>query len=273
MNMPLGNKVAVVTGAAQGLGLAIARRLAQDGASVLLCDLQEEKVRGVADALIRDGLQAESAPLDVTDAPAVTAVFEETFRNRGRLDILVNSAGLGQKVTPTVELADEEWQRILEVNLTGTFYCCRAAGRFMQRQESGSMVNLASINAHSPAALVAAYNAAKAGVASLTRTLAVELAAYGVRVNAVSPGPVYTDFNRKTMAQRSRTLGISRDEMVERVRRSIPLGRWGEPQDIASMVAFLCGSEASWITGQVFQVTGGLQGVSATPPRTPRTKE
>jgi NAD(P)-dependent dehydrogenase (short-subunit alcohol dehydrogenase family) len=273
MNMPLGNKVAVVTGAAQGLGLAIARRLAQDGASVLLCDLQEEKVRGVAAALMRDGLQAESAPLDVTDAPAVTAVFEETFRHRGRLDILVNSAGLGQKVTPTVELADEEWQRILEVNLTGTFYCCRAAGRLMRRRESGSMVNLASINAHSPAALVAAYNAAKAGVASLTRTLAIELAAYGVRVNAVSPGPVYTDFNRRTMAQRSRTLGISRDEMVERVRRSIPLGRWGEPQDIASMVAFLCGSEASWITGQVFQVTGGLQGVSATPPRTPRTKE
>ncbi len=192
--MPLGNKVAVVTGAAQGLGLAIARRLAQDGASVLLCDLQEEKVRRVAAALMRDGLQAESAPLDVTDAPAVTAVFEETFRHRGRLDILVNSAGLGQKVTPTVELADEEWHRILEVNLTGTFYCCRAAGRLMRRRESGSMVNLASINAHSPAALVAAYNAAKAGVASLTRTLAIELAAYGVRVNAVSPGPVYTDF-------------------------------------------------------------------------------
>ena len=270
--MPLENRVAVVTGAAQGLGLAIARRLARDGASVLLCDLQEEKVRGVAAAMAGDGLQAESVPLDVTDGPAVTAVFEETFRNRGRLDILVNSAGLGQKVTPTVELDGEEWRRILEVNLTGTFLCCRAAGRFMRRHESGSMVNLASINAHSPAALVAAYNAAKAGVASLTRTLAVELAAYGVRVNAVSPGPVYTDFNRRTMAQRSRTLGISRDEMVERVRQAIPLGRWGEPRDIASMVAYLCGSEASWITGQVFQVNGGLQGVSAAPPRTPRSE-
>ncbi|MCY3776979.1 MAG: SDR family NAD(P)-dependent oxidoreductase, partial [Candidatus Aminicenantes bacterium] len=121
MSMPLENKVAVVTGAAQGLGLAIAWRLAQDGASVLLCDLQEEKVRGVADALVRDGFQAESSPLDVTDSPAVTAVFKETFRSRGRLDMLVNSAGLGQKVTPTVELDDEEWRRILEVNLTGTF--------------------------------------------------------------------------------------------------------------------------------------------------------
>ena len=272
MSMPLENKVAVVTGAAQGLGWAIARRLAQEGASVLLCDLQEEKVRGVAADFRRDGLRADLAALDVTDAPAVTHVFEETFRNRGRLDILVNSAGLGQKVTPTVELDDEEWRRILEVNLTGTFYCCRAAGQVMRRQESGSMVNLASINSHCPAALVAAYNAAKAGVASLTRTLAIELAAYGVRVNAVSPGPVYTDFNRRTMAQRSRTLGISREEMVERVRQSIPLGRWGEPHDIASMVAYLCGSDASWITGQVFQVNGGLQGVSATPPKTPRSE-
>ena len=121
MTMPLENKVAVVTGAAQGLGLAIARRLALDGASVRLCDLQEEKVRGVADALARDGFQAEAAPLDVTDSPAVAAVFEETLRSRGRLDILVNSAGLGQRVTPTVELDDAEWRRILEVNLTGTF--------------------------------------------------------------------------------------------------------------------------------------------------------
>ena len=271
--MPLGNKVAVVTGGPpQGLGMAIARRLAQDGASVLLCDLQEEKVRGVAAGFAREGLQAEPATLDVTDAAAVTAVLEETFRDRGKLDILVNSAGLGQEVTPTVELDDEEWRRVLEVNLTGTFLCCRAAGRIMRRQESGSMVNLASINAHSPAALVAAYNAAKAGVASLTRTLAIELAAYGVRVNAVSPGPVYTDFNRKIMAQRSRTLGISRDEMVERVRQAIPLGRWGEPHDISSMAAYLCGPEASWITGQVFQVNGGLQGVSAAPPRTPRSE-
>jgi 3-oxoacyl-[acyl-carrier protein] reductase len=263
-----GNRAAVVTGAAQGLGLAIARRLAQDGTTVLLCDLQEDKVREAADSLAKQGLRAEPAPLDVTDAASVAAVFEETHQKRGRLDILVNSAGLGQLVTPAMELEDSEWRRILEVNLTGTFFCCRAAGRLMQQQESGSMVNLASINAHSPVALGAAYNAAKAGVASLTRTLAIELAAYGVRVNAVSPGPVYTDFNRKIMAQRSRTLGIGRDEMVEKVRQSIPLGRWGEPQDIASMVAYLCGPEASWITGQVFQVNGGMQGVSATPPRT-----
>ena len=137
----------------------------------------------------------------------------------------------------------------------------------MERQESGSIENLASINGQNPAALVAAYNVAKAGVISLTRTLAVELAAYGVRVNAVSPGPVYTDFNRSNMLQRSRSLDISEEEMIERVRAAVPLGRWGEPTDIASAGAFLCSPDAAWITGEILRVSGGMEGVSAAPPK------
>ena len=137
----------------------------------------------------------------------------------------------------------------------------------MERQESGSIVNLASINGQNPAALVAAYNVAKAGVISLTRTLAVELAAYGARGNAVSPGPVYTDFNRSNMLQRSRSLDISEEEMIERVRAAVPLGRWGEPTDIASAVAFLCSPDAAWITGEILRVSGGMEGVSAAPPK------
>ena len=137
----------------------------------------------------------------------------------------------------------------------------------MERQESGSIVNVASVNGQNPAALVAAYNVAKAGVISLTRTLALELAAYGVRVNAVSPGPVYTEFNKKVMAQRCQSLDISEDEMVERVRNAIPLGRWGEPHDIARAVAFLASPAAGWMTGEVLRVSGGLEGVSAAPPR------
>jgi 3-oxoacyl-[acyl-carrier protein] reductase len=179
----------------------------------------------------------------------------------------VNSAGVGQNVAPVVELSDEEWQRVLGVTLTGTFYCCRAAARLMERQGSGAIVNIASINGQNPAALVAAYNAAKAGVISLTRTLALELAAYRVRVNAVSPGPVYTEFNRTVMAQRSRTLNLTEGQMVERVRASIPLGRWGEASDIADAVAFLCSREAAWITGEVLRVSGGLEGVAAAPPK------
>ena len=114
---------------------------------------------------------------------------------------------------------------------------------------------------------MAAYNVAKAGILSLTQTLAIEMAAYGVRVNAVCPGPVYTDFNRSNMAQRCETLGISEDEMIERIRGAVPLGRWGEPFDIARGVAFLCSPAAGWITGEVLRVSGGLVGVSATPPK------
>ncbi len=141
----------------------------------------------------------------------------------------------------------------------------------MERQESGCIVNIASINGQNPAALVAAYNVAKAGVIMLTRTLALELAAYGVRVNAVSPGPVYTEFNKTVMDQRRRSLNITEEEMIERIRKAVPLGRWGEPSDIAQGVAFLCGPASSWMTGEILRVSGGLEGVAAAPPK--RSKE
>jgi len=264
---PLDGFVAVVTGAAQGLGLAIAERLANEGAGVILADLQFEKAEAEALQLRQKGLDATAAELDVSDIAAVEGFFEGLGAKGKGVDILVNSAGVGQQVRPVVELSQEEWDRVLRVTLTGTFLCCRSAGAIMERQESGSIVNLASINGQNPAALVAAYNVAKAGVISLTRTLAVELAAYGVRVNAVSPGPVYTDFNRSNMLQRSRSLDISEEEMIERVRAAVPLGRWGEPTDIASAVAFLCSPDAAWITGEILRVSGGMEGVSAAPPK------
>lgn len=263
----LNGLVAVVTGAAQGLGLEIASQLAHNGATVIIADVQLEKARATAGQLRANSLKVQAAYLDITDSIGVTAFFEQAAGEHGRLDILVNNAGVGQNVTPIVELSDQEWARVLNVTLTGTFYCCRAAGAIMERQESGSIVNIASVNGQNPAALVAAYNVAKAGVISLTRTMALELAAYDVRVNSVSPGPVYTEFNRKGMAQRCQTLNITEDEMIERVRGAIPLGRWGEPVDIAQGVVFLCSPAASWITGEVLRVSGGLEGVSATPPK------
>ncbi len=263
----LDDQVAAVTGAAQGLGLAIATTLAQRGATVILADVQQPKAVAAADALAREGLTAQAVELNVADSASVTRCFQQIAVIRGRLDILVNNAGVGQTVTPIVELTDEEWQRVLGITLTGTFYCCREAGRIMERQGSGSIVNIASINGQNPAALVAAYNVAKAGVISLTRTLALELAAYGVRVNAVSPGPVYTEFNKTVMAQRCRSLNLTEEQMIERIRTAIPLGRWGEAADIADAVAFLCSREASWITGEVLRVSGGLEGVSAAPPK------
>ena len=268
---PLDGQIAVVTGGAQGLGLGITRQLASDGANVVIADRQEDKAREEAAKLQGEGLTVRAVALDITDSVAVTSFFAELVAEEKRVDILINNAGTGQQVAPIVELEDAEWHRVLDVTLTGAFYCCRAAGRIMEEQEAGCIVNISSINGQNPAALVAAYNVAKTGIISLTRTLALELAAYGVRVNAVCPGPVYTEFNQRNMAQRRVTLGISEEEMIERIRAAIPLGRWGEPEDIAQGVAFLCSPAASWITGEVLRVSGGMEGVSATPPKRPRS--
>ena len=264
--MDLEGLVAVVTGAAQGLGFGIARELARRGAQVIVADIQLGKAEEACEQMRADRLAAHAAQLDITASAAVNGFFA----GLDRLDILVNNAGTGQKVTPISELPDSEWHRVMDVTLTGAFYCCRAAAGIMERQESGAIVNISSINGQNPAALVAAYNVAKAGIISLTRTLALELAAYGVRVNAVCPGPVYTDFNKRNMAQRCESLGIGEDEMIERIRGAIPLGRWGEPEDIARGVAFLCSPEAGWMTGEVMRVSGGMEGVSATPPKRPK---
>ena len=270
MKGTLNESVAVVTGAAQGLGLGIASELAQDGATVFITDIQIEKAEGAARVLREKGLDVHARYLDVTESDAVTELMNTVAQEYGRLDILVSNAGVSQRVMPTTELSDQDWHRVIDVILHGTFYCCRAAGAIMERQESGSIVNVASINGQNPAALVAAYNVAKAGVIMLSRSLAIDLAAYGVRVNAVCPGPVYTEFNRAVMAQRSKILNISEEQMVENIRRAVPLGRWGEPEDIAHMVAFLCSPAASWITGEAFTVSGGMAGISAAPPKRPR---
>ena len=263
----LSGRIAVVTGAAQGLGLAMARELARGGATVVLADVQAEKASESAEGLVREGLLARAVALDVTDSALVNDVLAAIVTENGRLDILVNNAGVGQKLDRISELPDHEWDRVLAATLTGSFYCGRAAAAIMERQESGAIVNISSINGQNPAALAGAYNVAKAGVITLTRTMSLELAAYGVRVNAVCPGPVYTDFNRSVMRQRSESLGIAEDEMIERVRSAVPLGRWGEPEDIARMVAWLASPAADWMTGEVIRVSGGLEGVSAAPPR------
>ena len=263
----LDGKTAVVTGAAQGLGLSMAEELAGEGADAIIADLQLEKAEAAAASLREKGLSVSAMALDVTDSAAVTSCFQDLVADGQTVDILVNNAGAGQKVGPISELADAEWHRVIDVTLHGAFYCARAAAAIMEEQESGCIVNISSINGQAPAALVAAYNVAKAGIISLTETLALELAAYGVRVNAVCPGPVYTDFNKSNMAQRCQTLNITEEEMIERIRNAIPLGRWGEPFDIARGVAFLCSPAAAWITGEVLRVSGGLVGVQATPPK------
>jgi 3-oxoacyl-[acyl-carrier protein] reductase len=264
----LAGKQAVVTGGGRGLGLAIARKLAAEGAHVLLGDVDAEGLREGLATLRGEGLQADARELDVASAASVEAFFAQV----SSLDILVNNAGVQQRVCALADLSDEEWRRVLDINLSGVFYCSRAAIRLMQRRESGVIVNLSSVNGLSPAALVSSYNASKAAVISLTKTLAIELAAYNIRVNAVCPGPILTQMNEQVMADRANSLQLTRDQMIERVRQSIPLGRWGQPEDIANMVAFLVSPAAAWVTGEIIKVSGGLEGVSAMPPRKARAE-
>jgi NAD(P)-dependent dehydrogenase (short-subunit alcohol dehydrogenase family) len=264
----LAGAVAVVTGGAQGIGLAVVAELAAQGAVVTAVDIQGEKVAAVADELRAQGALVKGIQLDVADSQAIEATFTEIATAAGRLDILVNSAGIAQWPAAAVELDLDTWEQVLDVNLTGTFRCCRAAARLMQGVGRGSIVNISSINGQTPAPLVAAYNASKAAVLSLTKTLAIELAANGIRVNAVCPGPIHTELNRPIVAARAEALGISEEEMVERIRQAIPLGRWGEPNDVAAAVAFLCSSDASWITGEILTVSGGLDAVPAARPGT-----
>jgi NAD(P)-dependent dehydrogenase (short-subunit alcohol dehydrogenase family) len=261
----LQNKTAVVTGGSRGIGLGICEVLASEGCRLVIADINQDRMQEAVTRLSGRGHQCEAIRVDVTDEESVVA-FQKELRANYQVDILVNSAGVAPNIVPAIKLSSSEWSRVLGVNLFGVFLCCREIGSMMARQGHGSIINIASLNAVSPAALSAAYNVAKAGVVSLTQSLAVELAPCGVRVNAISPGPIETEFHDVVMPQRAATLGVTKDEMVERVRKSIPLGRWGRPRDVAQAALFLASSEQSdWITGQNLIVSGGLSGVAASP--------
>lgn len=259
-------QVGVVTGAAQGIGRAVAEELSAGGMLVVGADVQAERLQAVAAELSASGRRMEAAPLDVTDSAAVDALFAAVAERHGRLDALVTAAGVAQAHAPITELDDQAWSRVLDVNLTGVFRCCRAAGAIMRRARAGSIVNIASINGLRAAPLLAAYNATKAAVASLTETAAIDLANDNVRVNAVAPGPIRTELNQAMMARRASLLGVPQAQLEERIAAAVPLGRWGEPRDVAAAVAFLCSPAAAWITGEVLRVSGGLDALPAPVP-------
>jgi NAD(P)-dependent dehydrogenase (short-subunit alcohol dehydrogenase family) len=264
----LQDRVAVVTGGAQGIGFGVCEALAGAGCRVVIADIRKDRMQAAAARLAQLDCRCETVETDVTSEESVRGMIRYVQAHSDRLDILVNSAGIPPNVVSTIRLSTAEWQRVLDVNLLGVFLCCREVGTYMvEKDAGGKIVNIASLNAVSPAALCAAYNVAKAGVVSLTQTLAVELAPFGINVNSVSPGPTVTEFHDTVMPQRAATLGISRDQMIERVRAAIPLGRWGQPSDIGAAVLFLASDQSSWITGQNIVVSGGLAGVAASPPK------
>jgi NAD(P)-dependent dehydrogenase (short-subunit alcohol dehydrogenase family) len=239
-------KVALVTGAARGIGLAVAKRFLAENWRVALLDIEAELLDGAVAALANpDHTLALSC--DVSDAAAVTAAFGALSRRFGRLDALVNNAGVAV-FAPLLDTSDQDWNRVLAVNLTGPFLCTKAAAPLMREHGGGAVVNITSISAVRASTLRSAYGTSKAGLAHLTKQLAVELASLGIRVNGVAPGPVET-----AMAKAVHTPEIRAD-----YHDAIPLNRYGLEEELAEAVFFLCSDRASYITGQILAVDGGF---------------
>jgi NAD(P)-dependent dehydrogenase (short-subunit alcohol dehydrogenase family) len=239
-------KVALVTGAARGIGLATAKRFLADGWRVALLDIEGELLKGAV-AAMADPENTLALSCDVSDSKAVAAAMSGIERRFGRLDALVNNAGVAV-FAPLLETSDEDWKRVLEVNLTGPFLCTKAAALLMREHGGGAIVNITSISAVRASTLRSAYGTSKAGLAHLTKQLAVELASLGIRVNAVAPGPVET-----AMAKAVHTPEIRAD-----YHDAIPLNRYGLEAELAEAIFFLCSDRASYITGQVLAVDGGF---------------
>jgi NAD(P)-dependent dehydrogenase (short-subunit alcohol dehydrogenase family) len=242
-------KVALVTGAARGIGLAAATRFLDDGWQVALLDILGDTVRVAAKALNRadDTLALEA---DVSDPPAVQAAVEQARQRFGRIDALVNNAGIAV-FKPMLDVTVEEWQRVLAVNLTGPFLMTQAVAPIMRDQGGGTIVNITSISGLRASTLRVAYGTSKAALAHLTKQQAAELAQYAIRVNAVAPGPVDT-----AMAKAVHTPEIRAD-----YHDHIPLDRYGLESELANAIFFLCSDRASYITGQVLAVDGGFDAV------------
>jgi NAD(P)-dependent dehydrogenase (short-subunit alcohol dehydrogenase family) len=239
-------KVALVTGAARGIGLAAATRFLEDGWQVAMLDILGDTLRAAIDVL--DGAEDVLAlEADVSDPEAVRRAVQQVHRRFGRIDALVNNAGIAV-FKPILDTTLEEWQRVLAVNLTGPFLMTQAVAPIMRDQGSGAIVNIASISGLRASTMRVAYGTSKAGLAHLTKQQAVELSQYGIRVNAVAPGPVDT-----AMAKEVHTPEIRAD-----YHDHIPLNRYGLETELANAIVFLCGDQAGYITGQVLAVDGGF---------------
>ncbi|MGY3602510.1 MULTISPECIES: SDR family NAD(P)-dependent oxidoreductase [unclassified Bradyrhizobium] len=239
-------KVALVTGAARGIGLATARRFLAEGWRVALLDIERELLNEAV-ASLKQAENTLALPCDVSDAAAVAAAVAAVEKRFGRLDALVNNAGVAV-FAPLLETSDADWSRILAVNLTGPFLCAKAAAPLMREHGGGAIVNITSISAVRASTLRSAYGTSKAGLAHLTKQLAVELASLGIRVNAVAPGPVDT-----AMAKAVHTAAIRAD-----YHDAIPLNRYGLEEELAEAIFFLSSDRASYITGQILAVDGGF---------------
>ena len=241
------SKVTVVTGGAGGIGQAVAGRLAKENQTVIILDVNGDAGGQVVAEFQKRGAQLLFARVDVTQEAGVQSAFEKIMAEHGRIDVLVNVAGGSVHRHALEEFPLEHWQVVIDANLTSTFLCCRAATSVMKRQKSGAIVNISSDIAFSGDAGRSAYAAAKAGILGLTRSLALELASHGVRVNAVAPGRIATPRVRANYT----------DAEWEAAAKRIPLGHAGSAEDVAEAVAYLASDAAKHMTGQTIHVNGG----------------
>ena len=244
--MNLTGRIALVTGAAQGIGREIALLLAEAGADLAIGDMQRDKLASVSSEIQNAGRRALALPLNVSDAADVKAGVERTLEEFGKIDILVNNAGITRD-NLAMRMKQEDWDLVLQVNLSGAFHCIKAVLPGMVKHRYGRIVNLASVVAQAGNAGQANYIASKAGLIGLTKAIAAEVASRNITVNAVAPGFIDT----------AMTTGLS-EEVRKKLLSIVPLGRMGSGRDIASAVRFLASDEASYITGHVLNVNGGM---------------
>lgn len=250
-------RVALVTGAGQGIGRSIALRLAREGFDIAVLDVNGETARDTSDEVEAIGRRAMTLVVDLLEVPAIGRAVESVVQEWGRLDVLVNNAG-NVPITPLMEITEAEWDRVLDLNLKAAFFCLQAAGRPMLAQRGGCIINMTSISGLGPRPDQTHYAAAKAAVISLTTSAALTFAPYGVRVNAVCPGIVDTPLTRQIHVDRGRLAGIPPEESLARKVAHIPLGRIETPDDVAGVVAFLVSPDGAYITGQTIVVDGGI---------------
>ena len=252
MNNPLdfSGKVALVTGAASGMGLATAQAFAEAGAAVVLADFKEDAVKAAAQNLVAAGHKALAVRCDVSDDAQVAAMVDRTVAEFGRLDAAFNNAGVMAQIAPIADSTREDWDRVIGINLRGVWSCMKHELRQMERQGSGAIVNNASVGALTGNPGIASYIASKHGVVGLTRTAALEYVKHGIRVNAVNPGLIDTQIARDV---------VNGDEQAyAEMAKHVPIGRAGRPEEIASVVLWLCSPGASYVVGHALTVDGGM---------------